>query len=376
MRDNYKLSNIEVILKKKVLFVAHNLAGGGAEKLLISYLNALDKDKFDLSLCVLKNVGVYQNSIPYWIKTTYLFSAEQSNNFPRDLGTIKQLYKERIKDKYDYEIAFLEGPATAFVSSSYNVNSTKIAWVHINLYDYHWTSKYFSNVDEERNIFLCFNKIIIVSESARKGFESLFGKMPNLQVINNAIDKNGIKKKSMEFHIQKDSFTFCNISSLQPHKGHERLIKAFARLIHAGAEISLIILGVGEEKQKLMDLVHKLNIPDKVNFLGFIKNPYPYLLSSDVYVHSSFCEGYSLAICEALTLNKPIISTNCSGIVDSLNYGEYGLIVENSENGLYIGMKQTVEDAEFCKILQKKSIIGSKNLQFDYIIKTIENILT
>jgi len=361
---------------KKVLFVAHDLVGGGAEKLLIKYLTFLNRNNYELNLCVLKNKGVYQNDIPTWVKTIYLFNAEEIDNFPRDLESIKKLYSDRIRDIYDYEIAFLEGLATVFVASSNNPRSIKIAWVHTDLNCFHWTNKYFSNLQEEREIYYKFNRIILVGQSTKYGFESLFGKLPNLQVIYNAVNKGEIIREAKKVHVEFPTFTFCNISSLQPHKGHEKLIKAFANLIRDGADAHLIIIGEGNQKQSLNILSDELNVSDKIEFLGFVKNPYPYLLSSDVYVHSSSCEGYSLAICEALTLNKPIISTKCSGIIDSLNYGKYGLIVDSSEEGLYNGMKKAFFDIKYRNILFKKSKLGAKKIHFNKMIKHIEKLLT
>ena len=359
---------------KKILFVMNDLAGGGAEKLLIKYLTVLSNGKYDLNLCVLKNKGIYQSSIPPSVKTIYVFNSEEYNNFSPNLESIKELYSNQIKDIYDFEIAFLEGLPTVFVAASNNPRSIKVAWVHTNLNDFHWTSKYFSSLKEERIIYYKFNKIIIISKSAKRGFESLFGKTPNIHVIYNAIDKSEIIRESKVINIKFATFTFCNISSLQSHKGHKKLIKAFANLINDGADAHLVILGTGDQKQQLEVLSNELNVSDKITFLGFVKNPYPYLSSSNIYVHSSSCEGYSLAICEALTLNKPIIATKCSGIEDSLNNGKYGLIVDNTEQGLYYGMRKVFFHVNHREMLYKKAKLGASKLQYNKIIKSIEKI--
>ena len=97
---------------------------------------------------------------------------------------------------------------------------------------------------------------------------------------------------------------------------------------------------------------------------GFEPNPYPYLLASNAFISSSRSEGLALVLCEALILNKQIIATNCSGVNEALDYGKYGHIIENSELGIYIGIKDflingsnyTISEKAFSKFSLKKSI--------------------
>jgi glycosyltransferase involved in cell wall biosynthesis len=81
--------------------------------------------------------------------------------------------------------------------------------------------------------------------------------------------------------------------------------------------------------------------------LGFTDNPYPYFKNADFYILSSRYEGFPTVIFEAITLKKKIISTEVSGANEMLNDGELGLIVENSEEGIYNGMKKALSEPEF-----------------------------
>src|SRR5690606_29038083 len=80
--------------------------------------------------------------------------------------------------------------------------------------------------------------------------------------------------------------------------------------------------------------------------LGFTNNPYPYFKNADYYILSSRYEGFPTVLFEAITLKKKIISTEVSGAGEMLNNGELGLIVENSEEGIYLGMKKALSHPE------------------------------
>ena len=89
--------------------------------------------------------------------------------------------------------------------------------------------------------------------------------------------------------------------------------------------------------QKFID-DNKLN--DCVELTGFIDNPYPLLKKADLFVCSSLTEGFSTVVSEAIFLGTPVLTTDCAGMKDILGDSEFGLIVENNENGLYEGLKQ------------------------------------
>src|SRR5690606_17975843 len=90
----------------------------------------------------------------------------------------------------------------------------------------------------------------------------------------------------------------------------------------------------------------ELGVDETATMLGFTDNPYPYFKKADFYILSSRYEGFPTVLFEAITLGKKIISTEVSGSREMLNDGELGLIVENSEEGIYKGMKQALSHPE------------------------------
>ncbi|NVN96543.1 MAG: glycosyltransferase [Bacteroidetes bacterium] len=95
--------------------------------------------------------------------------------------------------------------------------------------------------------------------------------------------------------------------------------------------IRLIICGDGPLKNEMEIKAKELNIYDDIDFMGFTKNPFPYIKKSDVFVLSSLYEGLPTVLIEALAIGVPIVSTDCpDGPREILNNGEYGMLVQVS----------------------------------------------
>lgn len=344
-------------MKKSVLFVIPHLNGGGAEKVLIDVLNNFDYDKYNVDLLLLFEEGVYLHDIPKEVNVIYLIKKiKLSKRVPWKFKELfykyiklfgaKGIYKLVIKKKYDFEIAFLEGAATKFVSGSYNTKSKKITWVHIDLLNNHWTDRFYRSINEEIETYKKFSNIICVSEEAKKCFIDQFGEFNNLSVIYNPLDIEKIKKMANEPIEKDDIFTICAVGRLTPQKGFDRLICATKKLVSENISLRVQILGDGVEKSNLESMVKEYNLNESIKFLGFDQNPYKYIKNCDLFVSSSRNEGFSLVVAEALILNKPIVATKCAGPVEILKNNEYGVICDNSEEGIYNAIKMLYNDEQ------------------------------
>lgn len=133
-------------------------------------------------------------------------------------------------------------------------------------------------------------------------------------------------------------------------------------------------MGKGPDRKKLVDQVRALQLKDTIKFLGYRINPYPYISAADVFVMSSRYEGMSYVVLEALILNKPIVSTDITGVRELLKDGELGLLVENSEEGIYKGLKKIITD----QTLRESFIQKDKNFSAfnpENIARQVENIM-
>lgn len=368
--------------KKKVLFLIYNLNGGGAEKVLLKVLEKIDLEKFEIDLFLIKKEGVYvkyfeknlKNKINLITPYDNLSKNKLLSYFQRKIihKQVKKCLKEPkkfrkfIEKKYDTVVSFLEGMSTIYLSEIECDN--KIAWVHTDIEKHRLMS-----LEEEKKIYSKYTKIICVSNQAKKAFLNLYPKFKDrVDVIYNPIDNKEIIKKSKEKieNFRDEIFTFISVGRLVKEKGFDVLLKAHKALLEEGILNNIVILGEGSEREELEKYIKENNLKNSVKLLGFKENPYPYIKKSDVVILSSRYEGFSLVIAESLVLNKKIISTDCTGAMEILENGKYGLIVEK-ENiiSLKEGMKKIILENK--KVYKKKILIFSIN----EIKNKIENIL-
>jgi glycosyltransferase involved in cell wall biosynthesis len=117
------------------------------------------------------------------------------------------------------------------------------------------------------------------------------------------------------------------VGTLKPQKDHKTLITAFARL-RATTPVKLTILGDGALRAELEEHTRRLGVDGDVDLPGFIADPYPHYLASDLFVLSSRYEGFANVIVEALECGLPVVATDCrSGPSEILDGERYGRLV-------------------------------------------------
>jgi glycosyltransferase involved in cell wall biosynthesis len=116
------------------------------------------------------------------------------------------------------------------------------------------------------------------------------------------------------------------VGKLETQKDFPNLIRAFAK-VRQVQPARLVILGWGKDRPHLELLIQKLGLQNDVDLLGYVKNPYAYMVRSSVFVLSSAWEGLGNVIIEALALGIPVVSTDCeSGPSEILANGKYGYL--------------------------------------------------
>ncbi|XCI75387.1 MAG: glycosyltransferase [Flavobacteriales bacterium] len=351
--------------KIKILIRIASLEGGGSEKSLIFLLKNINHSKYEVDLLLNCKTGPYLNDLPKEVKLYYLIKGDEflsSTLWIRSIQKTYYFFKGRIFERflliyfwtlrnknYDVEIAFTENMAIGLVRSP--LKSKKLAWVHIDLEE---KANYNMITEREKELTLsCLNKmntIIVVSKQCR---DVLFSLSPELMhkthMIYNPIDIDELIRQSNEFHLEEKhgKIKLLAMGRLVLQKGFDRLINVCHKLRKQGFDFELCILGEGPDRNKLSDQIRALELDDIVKLVGYKINPYPYVRAADIFVMSSRYESMSYVVLEALILNKPIISTDVVGPPELLKGGELGLLVENSEEKLYEGLKRMILDNEF-----------------------------
>lgn len=369
--------NFKILEKKKILIRIGSLRHGGAEKVLVTFLKNLSKDKYEIDLLLNLYSGKYLSEVPNWINVLYLNKGEMitSNriqDIPKKVYRVlyqrllqkfpKILYSTILKNKkYNIEFAAIHGMRDDILNSPIN-SSKKIVWIHNDLRK----TEFHNYTNEEIRKFFGFDKIMVISEHIQKDFENLAkneSEKSKIVRIYNPIDTEEILKKSdastplsMTNHHPSSIFqhpTFVSVGTVFPQKGFDRLLKVHKKLLDEGYQHQIKIIGDGYDFENIKNLKTELGLGKTAEMLGFTENPYPYVKAADFYILSSRYEGFPTVLFEAITLKKNIIATDVSGVREMLEDGKLGLIVENSEEGIYQGMKKALTNPEYFEKYQE-----------------------
>lgn len=354
-------------MKQKILIRIGSLRHGGAEKVLVTFLKNLPQDQYEIDLLLNLYSGKYLTEVPAWVHILYLNKGEMiTTNRLQDLPkkTFRVLYQKILKTfpkilyrfvlkgkKYDVELAAIHGMRDEILNSPLKF-SKKIVWIHNDLKKtefHHYTR-------EEFHKFFGFDKIMVISDKIQKDFEDAATTEKEKQKIvriYNPLDTEDIILKSQEpkardqaEHSIMKQPTFVSVGTVFPQKGFDRLLKMHKKLLDEGFEHKILIIGDGYDFENIKKLQEKLKVTESSSLLGFTDNPYPFIKKADFYILSSRYEGFPTVLFEALTLKKNIIATDVSGVREMLAEGRLGLIVDNSEAGIYDGMKTALRHPE------------------------------
>lgn len=369
-------------MKKKILFLIPNLKHGGAEKVLVNLVNNLDPDRYDITLQTLFDVGVHRESLKPHIRYVPGFKME----FRGNSLLFKQLspefwWKLLIKEHYDVAVSYLEGPTSRILSGCTEPGTKKVAWLHIELETLEKASIGFRNPREALAAYNSFDRIVGVSGNVREWFLRWLPVTTPVSVLYNTNETEQIRSLSTR---EPDDPLFrdmavpavCSVAKLMKTKGFDRLLNVHRRLLEEGLAHHIYILGVGEEQARLEKQIRQLEIGDSVTLLGYRNNPYQYVSRCDLYVCSSHREGFSTAVTEALILGTPVVSTDCSGARELLGErDEFGLVVENSEAGIYEGMKRMLSQPDLLAHYRKKAVERGSFFSRTETVRAVERML-
>lgn len=190
---------------------------------------------------------------------------------------------------------------------------------------------------------------VTVSEGVASDLATLSGvKKHHFRVINNPVPRRPIP--SQEKMVEADSLwgvpggsRVLSVGSLKGQKNLGLLLRSFAQLKRH--EARLMLVGDGDEEERLRLLSRDLGIEDQVIFAGFHNDPTPFYLTADLFVLSSCYEGFGNVIVEAMLSGIPVVSTNCPfGPAEILSNGEYGTLVPvNDEVALTAAIMASLE---------------------------------
>lgn len=359
---------------KLLFFIDTTLSRGGAEKVLRTLVNSMDQRRFDITVITSWPEDGDRYLAP-GIHYRSLYPAR--NQFWRLVSRLEAglglTYRLRMTGDYDLEIAYLEFGPTKILASSTNKRARKLAWVHCEL------DKTGADLSLLRRKaapwYPKFDKVICVSRNVRDSFRRIFGDSCCCEVLYNVVDSEEIRGKAalpLPSALQKRKLTAATVGRMYAQKSYDRLLRVHKRLREEGLDYDLWILGDGPERSGLEEYCRQNQLTDSVFMPGFLDNPYPAFREADVIVCSSLYEGFSTVVTEALILGKPVVTTDCSGMEELLGDNEYGIITENTEAGLYSGLKEMLSSSALRQHYAEAAARRGTAFQRDTLVRATE----
>ena len=373
---------------KKILFVCQSLKIGGAERMQVTLANKLVEAGYDVTILIWLPIYTLQDDLDKRVHLIYKAPDEHlGNKIPyirhkyyddcmwEMRATPKQLYRYYVGNTdYDVEICFFHAIALDIIAGSTNPKSKKIAWVHHNVEERGLER----DLQKTKELYHQIGNIVCVSNSARDSFLKVFGDTGNVRVIYNMLPIDEITAKANEPTKQvfrKSGFHIVQVARFDSLKGYQRLIETVVKLRQEEKELSLALVGAGEEKPHMLDMIQQTNAQDYIFVVDGETNPYCYIKEADLLVCASYTEGYNLSVAEALILGVPVLSTDCAGPSEILDYGRYGMLVENSEEGLYDGLKALYESPSLLEEYRQKAVQRQDFFDEDAILDQIIDVI-
>ncbi|MFA5603433.1 MAG: glycosyltransferase [Bacilli bacterium] len=348
---------------KKILITQSDLTIGGIQKSLINLLNQLDYTKYKVDLVLFEKKGELLNEVPsevniISIKEKYNLTLSKKERILKEVFSYKSFFNKLYKNlkdetRYDVAIAFDGYVSFSDYYAAFSNAAKKVIWVHSDFYSrkkfqFKFKIKLFSLKDK----YQYFDQIVAVSNSAQEGFIKVFPKnKEKTTYIWNFMEapKKDFLIEEPDIIFNKDYFNIISIGALLPVKGYERLIKVQTKLNKNGFNTKMYILGDGQQRKKLEKLIKKNNLEDSFILLGRRKDVYPILKQADLFVSSSYYEGFGVVLLESLSLGVPILVPRISGVSDIAKYiapENSAKIVENSVEGLYDGIIEYINESK------------------------------
>lgn len=311
-----------------------NKEHGGAQQLLYDICCHIAADECDLTVYYMFGEGTFQAA--FEAESVDVVPLEATSNY--DLGAFSRLV--RLLRVNDHDILQTNSP----VSGIWGRIGARIAGVPAIVsveHNMHHTYRSLPRVTNGLTLPLA-NEIVGVSEAVTEsflGWERVLLAGTSTKTIVNGIDVQAVESHFSECEAVLDRQTGLNpedlivgsVGRLAEQKGHEYLIRAFARVHESRPEATLVLVGDGPKRESLESLAEGLSISEVTCFTGHVPEVYPLLPAFDVAVFPSLWEGLPLAPGECMAARRPVVATDIPPFRELV--GDTGMLVPPRDPG-------------------------------------------
>lgn len=356
------MDNSTINKQMTLAFLLPNLYGGGTERVVTTISEELSKRKLKIFIFTLEKGKQYD--LASNVKHIVLSNLDIKKHgifkrilyFPIQLFNFIKLLKS---NKITIVISFLERANFINCISKIFIKHKVICNTRMNL-----TEGYLKGANPIAKLIILngikllkkyYDILICNSQGVKEDLVSNFKLSPKIiKVIHNPCDIKKIRelsKKNLEAKYENLFLNpvIINVASLIKPKGQWHLIRAFKLVKEKIEDSKLILIGDGENKNLLNNLINDYKLNNDVFLLGFKENPFAFMSRSKIFVLSSLWEGFPNALLEAMACGLPVISFDCKSgpreilsqnpdinkEINDIEYAEYGVLVPVPDGKFY-----------------------------------------
>ena len=357
---------------KLIGLVITNLAGSGAEKIVLNLFNMFEKFGHNVYIFLLEDVISYDLSDKERTKIITLTKNRKYHKLFSFIGDRRLHYilEEKLlivekEENRNFDLILSNLPASDKVLQ-YSSRNNVYFCIHTSYFQEIEEFKLrgeFSRAKKKYKLYRQIyknKKLIIVAFKIKEDLDKLDIKYKSTKCIYNPFDFDEIRKKADEkIEIKKEDY-ILSASAFRPVKRHDILLDAYKK---SGTKLKLFLLC--SLTKELIDMVKEKNLENSVEILGFKRNPYPYIKNAKALILSSEREGLPTVLIESLILGTPIVSTNCISGPSEILVGDLSkyLAKVNNSDDLALKMNLLLEDNiviedEYINKFSEKNVIN------------------
>lgn len=358
----------------KILQVINSLDYGGAEKLVVEMAILLKKTNFDVEVLLIhRSKSDYEKRLQ---ENGVVVNSLDVGNYYNPVVVYK-LFK--YINRYDLiHVHLFPLQYWVVIAKMLSFSSTPLVTTEHSTFNRRRSIRGFRLLD--RIIYRAYKKIISISKETQEDLcQYLKRQDACFAVINNGIDvcayqqAEGYSKEEL-LHVDNSIKIITMVGLFRQAKDQDTLIRAISRL---DAKVHLVLVGDGERKNALVNLVKDLKLEGRVHFWGR-RNDVPQIMKmSDIVVQSSHWEGFGLAAVEGMAAGKPVVASDVPGLSDVVR-GAGCLFKPQQEdqlaNILFRLLSDNVYYKQVCEACERRAQQYDKNWMIQDYIRVYETV--
>jgi glycosyltransferase involved in cell wall biosynthesis len=323
--------------RRTVCFVVPSLDGGGAERVAVSVLNALDPQRWDRSLYLFEPRGPYLADVSPSIRVESGRAASRVGRWRE----IRRFFRSR---RPDLVVAFLSYFSVLTAARAAGARSRIVFAVGTPVSafladaDYRWSRPWMRRMfaTSMRRALSAADLIVATSSGVADDLVRTYGaRSARVSVVPNPVDLEAIARSAEEplddaIAARWRRPVVVAAGRLAEAKNYPLLIAAFAKLRET-VPASLFILGGGEQESALRDDIRARGLDAVVHLVGFQRNPWKFIARADVFALTSRYEGFGNVLVESMACGVPVVATSSPGTRDIVSDGVDGILVQRHD---------------------------------------------